>query len=88
MVPCDAPVEFRVSNPWVPLLSPLDSCAAHLGDLLGNAAKSALRTAEQGSVTLQVNCTRPCHAPKPEPALTPAQSIAASLGDDPSEWEV
>lgn len=48
------PATLAVSNPWKPLVSPLETCRAHLGDLMGNAAKAALPFADDHTVTLQV----------------------------------
>lgn len=37
------PEAYLVSNPAIPLLTPVVACADHVGDLLGNLAKAALR---------------------------------------------
>lgn len=51
---CASHADVQVTNPWVPLVSPLESCNAHVGDLLGNAAKAALRVEGAEQVTLMV----------------------------------
>lgn len=37
---CAHQADYSVSNPQKRLLRPVESCSAHLGDLLGNAAKA------------------------------------------------
>lgn len=56
---CSSPSTYAVSNPAVRLMEALGTCSAHVGDLLGNAAKAALKGIP--SVTLQVDWLRPCH---------------------------
>lgn len=40
---CQATERYEVSNPAIGLLSPVYACQAHVGDLLGNVVKAALR---------------------------------------------
>jgi hypothetical protein len=44
---------MAVSTPSTPLVSPLETCTDHLGDLLGNVTKAAVRVGAQ-DLTIQI----------------------------------
>lgn len=50
---CGHPAAMAVSTPSTPLVSPLETCTDHLGDLLGNVTKAAVRVGAQ-DLTIQI----------------------------------
>lgn len=52
---CSTVAQYQVRNPATRLVEPVESCSAHVGDLLGNVAKSALAPVlETHTVTVEV----------------------------------
>lgn len=50
---CTGQVTSEVTNPYVALVTPVVTCSAHLGDLMGNIVKAAIKTNPTWAVTVQ-----------------------------------
>lgn len=69
---------FVVSRPANPLLAPVTACADHVGDLLGNVAKSTLRSGIEVADVRVTRLVQPepqrpceCHAHREQRRATP-----------------